>query len=357
MDDQYKTRYFLGSNSGDGFHSLYDGFVDCAGGDFLWVIKGGPGCGKSSFMKRIGHAAESAGLTVEYILCSSDPDSLDGIYIPALRVGYVDGTAPHVMEAPLPGAGALYLDLGSFYDSEPLVRRRDDIAEHFAGYQALYARAYDLLAAAARVSPERAPFVTDEDLLHAVRRRALGVAARELKRRGGQGTVKRRFLTSNTYRGQVYLWETVAATCGRVYVLDNELGLAHTFMETILACATERGVDAVLCPSPLCPETLEALLLPDLAFVAASAGHEYPGPAARHIRLDAMVDQDRFRALRADFRRCARLKNDLLRAASDALSGSKTLHDALESIYNPYVDFEGLYALADEHAAYLLGST
>ena len=36
------TVWFLGSNSEHGFHSLYDGF--CAGdGDFLRVIKGGPG--------------------------------------------------------------------------------------------------------------------------------------------------------------------------------------------------------------------------------------------------------------------------------------------------------------------------
>ena len=49
--------WFLGSNSEHGFHSLYDGF--CAGdGDFLRVIKGGPGTGKSSFMRAIGRAAE-----------------------------------------------------------------------------------------------------------------------------------------------------------------------------------------------------------------------------------------------------------------------------------------------------------
>jgi len=97
MDSQHhKTCFFLGANSGDGFHSLYDSFVDCAEGDFLWVIKGGPGCGKSSFMRHIARAAENAGCEVEYILCSGDPDSLDGIYLRDLRTAYVDGTAPHV---------------------------------------------------------------------------------------------------------------------------------------------------------------------------------------------------------------------------------------------------------------------
>ena len=95
------TQYFLGGNTVRGFVSFYSGF--CRGPeDFLWVIKGGPGCGKSSFMKTIGRAAEDAGLDVEYVLCSGDPDSVDGVYVPAWQVAYVDGTAPHVREVPFP---------------------------------------------------------------------------------------------------------------------------------------------------------------------------------------------------------------------------------------------------------------
>ena len=39
------ARFFLGANSKSGFYSLYDNFTDPAAGDFLWVLKGGPGCG------------------------------------------------------------------------------------------------------------------------------------------------------------------------------------------------------------------------------------------------------------------------------------------------------------------------
>ena len=94
MEKQQITRWFLGANSGNGFSSLYEGF--CRGdGDFLRVIKGGPGCGKSTFMRRIGEAAEARGLEVEYILCSGDPDSLDAILLPGKKAALVDGTAPH----------------------------------------------------------------------------------------------------------------------------------------------------------------------------------------------------------------------------------------------------------------------
>ena len=105
--------YFLGANSRSGFYSLYSGFPP--GEDsFLHIIKGGPGNGKSRFMRRIAAAAESQGLDVEYVLCSGDPDSLDGVYIPALRAAWCDGTAPHVTEPRIFGASGDYVNLGSF---------------------------------------------------------------------------------------------------------------------------------------------------------------------------------------------------------------------------------------------------
>ena len=48
--------YFLGANTGGGFVSVYDEFCPPESETFLWVLKGGPGCGKSSFMKAIGRA-------------------------------------------------------------------------------------------------------------------------------------------------------------------------------------------------------------------------------------------------------------------------------------------------------------
>jgi len=58
--------FFLGANSEEGFFSLYDQLL---GGrlDDLMILKGGPGCGKSTFMRRVGAAMERAGERVVYI--------------------------------------------------------------------------------------------------------------------------------------------------------------------------------------------------------------------------------------------------------------------------------------------------
>ncbi|MCT4593371.1 MAG: ATPase [Anaeromicrobium sp.] len=87
-------RVFPGGNTGDGFYSYYDHIID-ASSNRKYVIKGGPGVGKSSFMKKIGYEMVDLGYDVEFHQCSSDNNSLDGLVIPKLKVAFLDGTAPH----------------------------------------------------------------------------------------------------------------------------------------------------------------------------------------------------------------------------------------------------------------------
>ena len=137
--------YFLGANSAYGFHSCYESFCT-APDDFLYIIKGGPGSGKSTFMKKIGAAAEHAGLDVHYVFCSGDPDSLDGVYLPKLHLGYVDGTAPHVIEPAYPGVGGCYLDFSRYFDVSALRALGGEIRHLNAAYKAEYQSAYAFLA-------------------------------------------------------------------------------------------------------------------------------------------------------------------------------------------------------------------
>ena len=91
------TRYFLGANTPSGFYSLYHELSDPDKFKRVYVIKSGPGSGKSTLMRRVGRHARAAGYDVEEILCSGDPDSLDAVIVPALGAAVVDGTSPHVI--------------------------------------------------------------------------------------------------------------------------------------------------------------------------------------------------------------------------------------------------------------------
>ena len=52
--------YFLGCSSPEGFHSFFDELCPTHSGGYTYIIKGGPGTGKSSLMKRINSALTDA---------------------------------------------------------------------------------------------------------------------------------------------------------------------------------------------------------------------------------------------------------------------------------------------------------
>lgn len=89
------THFFTGANSGSGFQNLFSQIMDLEDTYDFMILKGGPGVGKNTFMREIGRTMERAGTPVEYLWCSGDPDSLDGVVLPELRCAVADGTSPH----------------------------------------------------------------------------------------------------------------------------------------------------------------------------------------------------------------------------------------------------------------------
>ena len=155
------THFFLGANSGRGFQSLFDRFCEPADFDDLLVLKGSAGCGKSTMMRRIGEAMEERGEEVEYLHCSGDPDSLDGVHIPRLRTAVVDGTSPHVVEPKYPAAVERYVNLGAYWDLAGIKGEREAVTQWSEACSAAYRRAYRALGAARQMEDSAAALAAE----------------------------------------------------------------------------------------------------------------------------------------------------------------------------------------------------
>ena len=156
MAVSHEIQYFLGANSPTGFYSLYSELLPPETASVIYILKGGPGCGKSTLMRQVAQQAAQAGETVEYILCSADPDSLDAVVLPRLGAALVDidATAPHVVEPKYPGAVEQYVNLGDCYDRAGLRAIRGEILTCMDGYKEHYQRAYRCLDAAAEIQTD-----------------------------------------------------------------------------------------------------------------------------------------------------------------------------------------------------------
>ena len=343
-------QYFLGANSPRGFYSLYDQLIPIEDANAVYILKGVAGCGKSTLMKQVARAAEGTNIPVEYILCSGDPDSLDAVILPSLGVALVDGTAPHVVEPKYPGIVERYVNLGGCYDTAALAPLRTEIMGCMTGYKDCYRRAYRCLDAAAQIAADERATLLSPVLEEKIQKRAAGILGREVRRKKGvlPGKVTQRFLSAVTHAGQMTLFESVQAQCSKVYELSDSYGLSHSMLTHLLTGITDAGYDVVACPSPMAPERLEHLIVPQLglAFLNSTSAMPYPGHPYRRIRVDAMAGPELLRRSRPRLRFAKKVAAALMEEAVSSLAQAKQMHDELEALYNPHVDFDRVDEMA-----------
>lgn len=142
-----KDRYFLAANGFSGFRCYFDELINDTELKRLYIVKGGSGVGKSTLMHKLGEYFGNAGDTVEEILCSSDPDSLDGVLIKRGEntVALIDGTSPHQYDMRYPIARDCLVDLSVGICEEKIEKQLKIIAELIRKKTECYKFAYSYL--------------------------------------------------------------------------------------------------------------------------------------------------------------------------------------------------------------------
>lgn len=138
--------------------------------------------------------------------------------------------------------------------------------------------------------------------------------------------------------------------------MDNAFGFSHLLLSPIAAAAHEKGYDIVSCRSPVSPDKINHLIIPELslAFISQNSDTFHLQNPYRHIRLDASAEHDIDKYTRRKIRHCRKTYALIMKDAISSLADAKRLHDDLEKIYNPHVDFESIYSLAEHYSEILL---
>lgn len=357
MSENMVPRFLLGANSPRGFSSLYDELLPQQQAKDLFVLKGGPGCGKSTLMRTVGAALSQAGIAREEILCSSDPDSLDGVIFPTLGAALVDGTAPHVVECQCPAAVDIVVNLGAYYDREALRPAANTLRALMEENHTCYDRVTRCLSASKILRDDIRALLLPEADLPRLARRARGIIQRELKAAPGGGRIRRRFLTGATPKGALFLQETVPAICPRVILLEDSWGLATYLLAPLLEYAQSHDIETIVCCCPQDPNLRpEHLLFPTLglAFISDTPLLPWTLPYTRRLRIDPILSPKALQEHRTRLRFERKMADDLFQEALDMLTQAKALHDQIEDIYRPHVNFDGVNAEAEQIIQFLL---
>lgn len=90
-----KYERFFGASTPDGSVNYIDNLTENLSARYF--IKGRPGTGKSTFLKKLAKKAQENGYDTEIYYCSFDKNSLDMVIVPELSFCVFDSTAPHEM--------------------------------------------------------------------------------------------------------------------------------------------------------------------------------------------------------------------------------------------------------------------
>ena len=347
------TDTFLGADTPHGFVSLFDELHDPYREQRLFIIKGGPGSGKSTFMRRIAADAVSRGLSVERVHCASDPDSLDGLLIPALSASFCDGTAPHVVEPKFPGVTETLVDLGRFWNTRRLFQNGDAVRALTLECAIYHRRCTRFLQAAGALQEDVRRAVADDVDEEKLFGYALRFCQRELPRQHGAAPGRRltRYLSGITPQGNLFFGDTVAALANRVIAVEDETGVvAGKLIEQIGERALAVGYDAVFCRCPMQPNgDSEHLILPQasLALVTKKRLHAYDISADRTVHARRFFKNDVLTQKKTRLSFDKRLMQSLLEESILQKKKAKTAHDKLERLYMDAMDFDALQAFSD----------
>lgn len=348
-------KFFPGANSAYGFYSLY-GQLSRPSAQKVFIIKGGPGTGKSTLLKKIGEAMRCEGLNVEYHYCSADPRSLDGVVIPAVKTVLLDGTSPHTVDPRYPGAVEEIVNLGAFWNEKYLIRHKEKIRSLVDNISSSYQRAYIYLAAAKSYRDAAENYYRNHNHGYITSLDSLALDLLE-EILGGRNRIpngagqRKLFASAITSRGTINHLENLISSFSLVFLLyGDDGGSKRKIINGIADAALVRGFDVEIFCCALDPLQFDHLFIPELkvALVNSMEPHAprlncyYRVIDTNHyaVKLPIKVNEEKEGFYR-NYRHA-------LKKAITFLEKARQQHEDLEQYYIPAMNFNKLDIMGKE---------
>ena len=262
--------FFPGSNTVKGFYSFYNYLKKGAKNTF--IIKGGPGTGKSTTLFNIASHFTKKNYQVEYHWCSSDNDSLDGIVIPAKKTVIFDGTPPHQYGPQYPGAAEEIINFGSCWDKSLLLQNKTEIKELFDRINVLFKKAYNRLKISDLFFQERETVLTKKynkektlNIINEINFQLLpkiNITTGEHNSRNSTGDERHLFGSALTPAGHISIVNNITKNITNKYLLNGSPKTENSLiLKKTGKLAQIRGFNVLYLHSGLNPELLDAVVI------------------------------------------------------------------------------------------------
>lgn len=326
--------FFISANGYGGFRSHHTSFYESTQFTHTFVLKGGPGTGKSYTLRKAAEQAKQQGAHCRYIYCSSDPGSLDGVILEKgdCRIAVLDGTAPHERDAVIPGAFDEIINLGAYWNTESLMKQRDIIASLTKKKAHAYQKAYRQLGVAGQLALEVEKEITTCLRMDKMQKN-ITKEIRELHPSKNPGE-EIRYRSAFSMRGTARFAPPETAT---LLCLKDCFGTAGIYLSVFRKMLQKSSRFHYLCyPSVYTERIVESIYLPDNNLMIL----QDEDAVGRQINMHRFLDTGELARKRPYMRLGERLSNEMKVCALASLQEAATYHFALEEIYGESMNFK-----------------
>ena len=317
---------FAAANGYTGFRSYYEQILHNDTFSHVYVLKGGPGTGKSTLMKTLAKRYRDRGIHTESILCSSDPDSLDGVVLTSDRekIAILDGTAPHQQDARLPGSQDTLIDLACKLDERMLKEARQELSALQMKKALAYKKGYEFLSLCGIINDKIEAECETEDGISSVYGEL--THALETSKRGGVCT---RLYNAFSKDGRIALPHESNAS--QRILLDGNPYVTKHLMQSLVRTVNEHHYDATVVPDALDANRYLSVEIPSIGLLITTEAVECPTRTFYFKRptFDAEEEMRLF-------------YNGLLARSAERLSEAFGYHKQMETIYSQAIDFSAV---------------
>lgn len=330
---------FLGSNTPKGFVGFYDTVL--AKGNRLFILKGGSGVGKHTFMKKCGKLFEEKGYEIEYLHCSNDVHSLDGIIIVELQVAMIDGTNPHMVDPKLPGCFDEIIDLGVFINGSEMERNKEAVFSLIQQKKNLYSSAYHMLSCASILYQDNSELLlrcTNWDRANQLLKELPTIFVRDQSHI--IGNTRNIFSSSYTSNGYCNYIDTLLAG-KKTFGIKSTYLFNRRLLQKIYKYGISCGYHITVCKSPLDPDEIDHLIFDEFAILSIDQYNSYDKVDVLH-EIDDILIKTQMEECQQQLQWNHENIDLFLNRAIKYMENCSMFHNQLEGLYIPNMDFEGV---------------
>ncbi|MGI6485276.1 MAG: PRK06851 family protein [Tepidanaerobacteraceae bacterium] len=341
-------RYFPGGNTPEGYFSHYDQVISWEKANKIFIIKGGPGAGKSSFMRKIADEFLKKGIGLEFFHCSADSKSIDGLVLPEYKIALLDGTAPHVIDPKFPGCVDDIINLGDYWDEYALSQNRQKIQEVNNLYGKCYKRVYNYLKAAKIILEDIVRIykdAVDTNAINSKTDKVINEIFKEIPYQNKMSEQRHLFASAITPDGIVHFLDCIFGDVSKRFIIKGSPGTGKSdLMKRICDNFVLKGFDVDVFHCPMEPSKIDHLLVTELdyGFITSVKPHNISQiqQTDQIIDLDFAVDTSKVNLYKQHLDYDNELFWALIHKSVEALKEAKGLHDQMEQLYSSNIDFK-----------------